>query len=190
MGTATKALLVTLLASGVVAGAAALGLRLDQGAVEAVITETVPVLAPAEPEDSHYGEARVIDIVDGDTIVVTMAGREETVRLLGVDTPETAYANGGVAACYATEATSGLRELLTGEIVLLTGDVSQATRDTYGRLLAYVTVGEQDVGEWLLANGYAKEYTFRGLAYEKQAMYRSVEATAKQAKEGRWGVCL
>ncbi len=72
--------------------------------------------------------ARVIRIVDGDTLHVELDGRDETVRLYGVDAPE-------VGRPCAAEATARLRDL-AGTDVLLRADARD--RDRYGRLLRYV----------------------------------------------------
>jgi len=80
--------------------------------------------------------ATIERVVDGDTIIVLVDGRTETVRLLGIDTPEKA---GGPrpAECFGHEASAFATELLPpGTNILLTRD--NETRDQYGRLLAFV----------------------------------------------------
>lgn len=77
--------------------------------------------------------AVVISITDGDTITVRMQGREERVRLIGIDSPET-------GECLADKSRAALVSLLQGKTVLLERDVSD--RDQYGRLLRYVFVGD------------------------------------------------
>ena len=82
------------------------------------------------------GHARVVRTVDGDTIVVDLAGEERTVRLLGIDTPETHHPQRPVE-CHGPEAAARLGELLPpGTEVRLERDVELL--DTYGRLLANV----------------------------------------------------
>ena len=82
------------------------------------------------------GTATVTKVVDGDTLHVRLAGDEEKVRLIGIDTPET-HGRGGLRECFGSEATSRLRALLPlGTQVRLVRDVEP--RDRYGRLLAYV----------------------------------------------------
>jgi hypothetical protein len=73
----------------------------------------------------------VVGVVDGVTIDVRVAGRMERVRVLGIDTPER-------GACYADRATAETARLALDRRVVLRGDRTQATRDRYGRLLAYV----------------------------------------------------
>ena len=87
----------------------------------------------ATPTD---GRATVVRVIDGDTIVVRIGGRDENVRLLGIDTPETHKPETPVE-CYGQEASDRLTALLPqGTTVRLVRDVE--ARDRYDRLLAYV----------------------------------------------------
>src|SRR6476469_2975663 len=80
------------------------------------------------------GRATVTRVVDGDTIVVRIGGRDENVRVLGIDTPETHKPDTPVE-CYGPEASNRLVALLpAGTVVRLVRDVE--SRDRYGRLLA------------------------------------------------------
>lgn len=91
--------------------------------------------------------AEVVDVVDGDTIhVVLRPGREETVRLIGINAPEH-------GECLADRATRRLGELVAGRRVRLARDVSD--RDQYGRLLRYVSTGERFVNRVLVVEGLA-----------------------------------
>jgi len=82
------------------------------------------------------GAAKVVKIVDGDTIRVRIGGRVERVRFIGVDTPET-HGPGGLRECFGKEATVRTASLLpVGTQVDLVRDVD--ARDRYQRLLAYV----------------------------------------------------
>jgi micrococcal nuclease len=93
-------------------------------------------------------------VVDGDTVHVAVAGRDERVRLIGIDTPE-------VGQCDSAKATALARRLAQGRPVTLVGDATQATRDRYGRLLAYVVLpGGRDLGYQELARGYGRVYVY------------------------------
>lgn len=96
-------------------------------------------VAPATTEETNspinYIKTTVNSVVDGDTIKVTISGKEESVRLIGVDNPETVKPNSPVEA-YGKEASNFTKEQLTGKEVFLEKDVQE--RDKYGRLLAYV----------------------------------------------------
>ncbi len=90
--------------------------------------------------------ARVVAVVDGDTIRVTLDGRVERLRLIGINAPEE-------GECYAEEAKGRLAELVGDRTVQLTSDVSD--RDRYGRLLRYVWVDGVLVNEVLVREGFA-----------------------------------
>src|SRR5439155_15244286 len=99
--------------------------------------------------------------VDGDTIKVrTGTGRRITVRLIGIDTPETKKP--GVAVeCGGRSATAAIKKLVMttrgGRAVMLTSDPTQDATDHYGRTLAYVNVagGGPDVGRSMVKAGWA-----------------------------------
>ncbi len=97
----------------------------------------------------------VVDVLDGDTIVIDFGTVSERVRLLGIDTPESVDPNRPVQ-CFGAEATAHLQELLpVGTTVLVERDVD--ARDRYGRLLAYVFRSDDDlfVNAALLRGGFA-----------------------------------
>lgn len=141
------------------------------------------------PEPLAWSEpVAVARVVDGDTLVVSMASGEETVRLIGVDTPETVRPNTPVQ-CFGAEASERIHQLLDGQQVRLAADPSQEDRDQYGRLLRYVqTLTGVDVGGDLLAGGFAREYTY-DTAYLQQAAFRALEHDAESARRGLWGAC-
>ena len=108
------------------------------------------------------GEAVVVRVVDGDTVRVRFPGSsdDESVRLLGIDTPET-HGVGGLRECFGREASDHTTSLLPpGERVRLVRDVE--ARDRYGRLLAYVYRSRDDlfVNLALAADGYATTLTY------------------------------
>lgn len=131
------------------------------------------------------GGWNVTGISDGDTIRVACGDIEETVRLIGVDTPETKKPGGGVE-CYGLEATNFTAQLLSGKQVELELDTQE--RDKYGRLLAYVYLGEQMVNALLVEKGYARVADFPpNLRYSK--LLHQFELKAQAEKRGLWGAC-
>jgi micrococcal nuclease len=102
----------------------------------------------AEPAGSPSETSRLVRVIDGDTIVVILDGREEKVRLVGINTPEKGF-------CGFEEATQALEALLgTAPVGLVDAGVDD--RDKYGRLLRYLDVDGQDPGLELIRAGLAK----------------------------------
>ena len=131
-----------------------------------------------EPESSA---ARVERVVDGDTLVARVEGEEETVRLLGIDTPET-------GDCGYERAARALEELADGRRVRLVEDPSQAERDRYGRLLRYVEAGNVDLGEEVVRLGWADVYVFEE-PFDRVGDYRDAAADARRAGRGLADAC-
>jgi micrococcal nuclease len=137
---------------------------------------------------SSPGEAVVQRVVDGDTIVVSIAGRDERVRLIGVDTPESVDPRTPVQ-CFGKEASNFTTQLLPpGTVVRLERDVE--ARDRFDRLLAYV----YRVSDGLFVNfelvraGYAQVLTIPpNVAYAEE--FRVAAAAAREAGTGLWSAC-
>lgn len=128
--------------------------------------------------------AELLRVVDGDTIVVRLAGgREERVRYLGIDTPETVHPQKPVEWMGA-EATAENRRLLESGPLRLVTDVEK--RDRYGRLLAYVWAGPAFVNWELVRNGYAYVSTVPPNVRFAKEFVRAQRA-ARAAGLGLWG---
>jgi micrococcal nuclease len=144
----------------------------------------VGAVATATPASGHFRlPALVTRVIDGDTVVAVVGGRSEHVRLLGVDTPER-------GDCFSAQATARTRALSLGRRVTLVGDLTQATRDRYGRLLAYVVLPDGgDLDRMLVAGGFAKVYVYNDHPFGRTAAYVRAEADAKARRAGLWGAC-
>ncbi|MGH8978069.1 MAG: thermonuclease family protein [Acidimicrobiia bacterium] len=130
------------------------------------------------------GPYPVVDVVDGDTLKVDAPDRI-TVRVIGIDTPETVDPRRPVE-CFGREATARAHELLDGEDVTLESDPTQGEVDRFGRTLAYVWLPDgRSLGETLIREGYAFEYTY-DTPYKYQAEYDAAEAAARDAERGLW----
>lgn len=129
---------------------------------------------------------RVIEVVDGDTIVVEFAnGGTDTVRLLGVDTPETKHPTQGVE-CFGPEASAFTKHHLTGRVVRLESDVVR--RDIYGRRLAYVLLDDARFNDVLLRRGYARFLVIPPNDAHGRALL-AAELDARRDRRGLWGEC-
>ncbi|HXF72049.1 MAG TPA: thermonuclease family protein, partial [Actinomycetota bacterium] len=129
--------------------------------------------------------ARVLRVIDGDTVEVRFRGRVEDVRLIGVDTPET-VAPGEPVECYGREASAFTERRLEGRRVRLELDVE--LRDPYGRLLAYVWVDGKLFNEVLVREGFAQVATFPpNVRYVDR--FLAAQREARREGRGLWGGC-
>lgn len=140
--------------------------------------------------------ALVTRVIDGDTFSIRYSdGSDDTVRILGIDTPETDDARNakGVFSgitdpssltSWGKRAASFSRDLLLGEEVTLSGDCQAGTRDQYGRLLAYVTSRGTDTGSLLIREGYARVYT--GEDFSRKQEYLALQQDAQERSAGVW----
>jgi len=132
--------------------------------------------------------ATVEQVIDGDTIEIRISGKIESIRLIGIDTPETKHPTKPVQ-CFGPEASQFMHELLPeGTTVRLERDVE--ARDRFGRLLLYVYRMPDNlfVNYELAAQGYADT-----LSIEPNIMHRSdfsrAVAQARTNKLGLWKAC-
>lgn len=154
--------------------------------------------------------ARITSVVDGDTIKVRAFGARKpfyTVRLIGIDTPETKRP-GTPVECGGKRATAYMLRLAftaprdsdgdglvdrsggQGRRVTLVTDPTQDTTDRYGRLLAYVTTaGGSYLQERMLAAGWAKTYVYGSKAFQRAGRHRAAERQARAARRGVWSLC-
>jgi len=129
--------------------------------------------------------AEVVRVVDGDTIVVRLGGRDERVRYIGVDTPESVKPQTPVQ-CFAERASAFNARLVEGRTVRLEQDVE--ARDRYGRLLAYVRAGGLFVNAELVRRGYARPLTVPpNVRYADR--FSRLASQARAAGTGLWSAC-
>jgi endonuclease YncB( thermonuclease family) len=136
---------------------------------------------PGPPRDAVAAEVQ--RVTDGDTFVAAVAGRQERVRVIGVDAPETVAPNRPVEP-FGRQASSFARRHLTGATVRLAGDAEP--RDRYGRLLAYVWLADGTFWNALLvAEGYAQQLTIPpNVTYA--GLFRRLVAEARREERGLW----
>lgn len=156
-----------------------------------------PVVTPVPVAKTYRG--KVTSVVDGDTLRVRLrSGKRKTVRLIGIDTPETREP--GVAVeCGGKKATAYMSKLAMrkrrgrrlGHNVQLRTDPTQDMTDRFGRLLAYVTrtSGRVDLGKSMIRAGWATTYVYNSKPFERFGTYSQIEAQAKSAAAGVHGLC-
>lgn len=133
--------------------------------------------------------ARVIKVIDGDTVRVRLpSGKRPVVRMLGIDAP----ALRGRASCWGPEASASLKKRLPkGTRVRLVADLTQRLTDGNGRLLRYVIKkkGSTDMSRVQLARGNAKVHLYAGKKFERIGKYKRMQRQAKLWDRGMWGGC-
>ena len=123
--------------------------------------------------------ARVVEVVDGDTIIIRGVQGDYQVRYVGIDAPEV-YPE---AEVFAMEAWQANRTLVEGKEVRLVRDVSEM--DKYGRLLRYVYVDDTFVNAELVRQGFAVAKAYPPDT-ELQDYLEQLEEEARQAGRGMW----
>lgn len=152
---------------------------------------TTPTSTPVSADQGASTQAqksdlvKVVSVVDGDTIKVLIDGTTKTVRLIGIDTPETVDPRKPVQ-CFGKEASDKTKTILSGKMVRLESDPTQGDLDKYQRLLRYVYLDDGTFfNKLLIQQGYAHEYTYE-IPYEYQAKFKIAERTAREAQLGLW----
>lgn len=142
-----------------------------------------------DAESYQPGLYRVSRYIDGDTIVVDMNGHDETIRFVGIDTPETHKPDTPVQ-CYGPAAAAHTKAVIAdaGGKVRLSSDALSTNRDRYDRLLRYVYLPDgTNVNELNVAQGYAFYYPF--FPFSKSAEFAKAEQQAQAANRGLWRHC-
>jgi micrococcal nuclease len=183
-----------------------------------------PAPKPADPPKTKRksaprvlrAQAVITHVVDGDTVEVetSVAGRSrgirgnETIRLTGIDTPETVKP-GTAVECGGLEAKDDMLRMAFGDqasdtdgdglldedgtdgaLVSIRTDPTQDRRDRYDRLLAYVDASHTgtDVAKRQLRAGWAKVYVFEK-RFKRHQPYKRTSVGAHDADRGVWGIC-
>ena len=152
----------------------------------------VPAPAPSATASSPVPPgtlvaAVVTEVVDGDTIHVSIAGAAEKVRIIGIDTPETNKPDTPLE-CFALAATAAAEALLPkGSDVRLQLDATQAMRDRYGRLLAHVFMADGRLfAEVMIEGGFGIHYVYGGVPSIYAARLADAEGRARDSAAGLW----
>lgn len=154
---------------------------------------------------TYVYKATITKVVDGDTLKVKIRGKTKTLRVIGIDTPESKKPGvpiecGALAAssnawewAFSSPADSdgdGLFDSGTGgRRVKLKTDPSQDKIDKYGRLLVYVTRGSSNFAVSQLRAGWAMVYVYNNKPFKQVERFRVAEASAKSAGRGVWDSC-
>lgn len=133
------------------------------------------------------GSAYVVQAVDGDTLDIRINGHSDTVRLIGVDTPETHDPRKAVQ-CFGKAAAIHTKTLAEGKTVRLEADSQDSNRDKYHRLLRYVYLPDGTMlNSELIQDGYGFAYTV--FPFTKLEAFRQLESQARASGHGLWSGC-
>lgn len=191
-----KILLLTLVILGSLLGGSALiwhGLNLDQEKPQILGQASIPE-SPAGATSSasiqNKDKYLVTKVVDGDTFQIKVNNQTLSVRLIGIDTPETVDPRRPVG-CFGKKASEETKRLIEGKEVILTKDISDT--DKYHRLLRYVFLPISG-GENLLVNDYLVRQGFaKSLTYPPDIKYNDrfiqAEKEARENLRGLWNEC-
>jgi micrococcal nuclease len=142
------------------------------------VPPTPPRIEDTRSEPDTDSRVPVIRVIDGDTIKVRFRGKVESVRLLRINTPEKGQP--GFA-----EATRALQALLGNKVRLSFETPGRPTRDTYGRLLAYIFTDETNANVEIVRSGWSRFWTKYGAGRLAPA-FRAAELEARKKRLGLW----
>ena len=145
-----------------------------------LIAGLAPLITSAQLDPIMVQVERVID---DDTIRVRHQGKNYTVRLIGVDAPETKHPTKAVQY-FGREASAFTKAALEGKTVLLQKDRTGDTVDRYGRWLRYVLLDGDNFNARLIRDGYAHAY--RRFPFTKRTEFIQLEELARRSGIGLW----
>lgn len=179
------AVVIGLVIFGQVLRSTSLSTKQTSGSIAPTVGPTTVVdIITNTPQKASFD---VVKVIDGDTIDVSIEGKAERIRLIGVDTPEVVDPRKPVQ-CFGQEASAKVRKLLDGKKVSLESDQSQGDKDKYGRLLRYMFTKEGiNVALEVISSGYGHEYTYN-LPYKYQADFKSAQKFAEKNSLGLWAL--
>lgn len=142
--------------------------------MRALVLLALALLVPVAVRAATF-RAVVTHVTDGDTVWVRSGGgsRPVELRLLDLDAPESCQAFGPEA-----------KQALAGRVLRRPVRVRTVGQDDYGRRLARVELQGQDIGAWLVREGYAWSSTFHG----RPGPYAALQAKARRERRGLWAL--
>jgi len=149
-----------------------------------------------QQQDRLNQTAKVTSVADGDTVDIRLNGKEETVRILGIDTPEKygennpeefgledTEKNNRCLKNTAEKASQLVKDKIENKEVRVIQDPLSDKRGGYGRLLAYIEYNQTDIGQELLQKGYARVYESE---FQKINTYLEIENRVMENQVGIW----
>lgn len=145
------------------------------------------------PNKPRAKETTVTRVIDGDTIEVK--GYDESIRLLGVDTPEsdekdhdpgeyTGIQNNSCLVKWSEKASNYTQKNLENREITLIFDSEAGEKGSYGRYLAYIELDGNDFTKNLIEKGYARVYMDSD--FKRKKSYIEAEEEARVDDKGLW----
>lgn len=132
------------------------------------------------------GSYAIKTFVDGDTVIIDMSGVDETIRFIGVDTPETHKPDTPVE-CYGPSAAAYTKQRIGQQRIRLISDRLTTNRDRYDRLLRYVVLEDgTTLNKELIEKGYGFAYDF---PFARKQEFHDAMSAARTHTSGLWGKC-
>jgi len=191
IGTVTSILMIVLIVLGVgdvdpnqksikEVNSANSGAQIETDSIDSA--EQARLLAEQKNKERSYWH-KVVKVIDGDTVKVLVDGKEESVRVIGINAPE----GTNKTECFGKNASDKAKELLKDGWIQLERDESQGDRDKYSRLLRFIWAGNgsDDFGKEMISSGYAYEYTYNN-PYKYQKEYKDAQKSAENNDKGLW----
>jgi micrococcal nuclease len=147
--------------------------------------DTPPTPSDYPPLPGHLPRARVVQVIDGDTLDVQQDGRTLRLRIIGINAPEVQgpYRQ---AEHFGRQASARAKALLNGQTVLLEADPSQGEHDQYERLLRHLWLADGRLFSLeMLAQGYAFKY-WTAQPHKYVRWFQQAEREARAARRGVW----
>lgn len=154
-----------------------------------------PVKKKAKPKPPRelYG-VTITRTIDGDTVRARLAsGGYLTVRLIGIDAPESTALRSGSIECGGAEASAAMEAFrVEHEDVTLVADTTQDRYDSFGRFLAYIEPDDPTLAgtyqQWMLSQGWAEVYVYENW-FRRGGQFEASALAGAQARAGVWGLC-
>ena len=155
-----------------------------------LLISMVGICQQAGKNKTNLYEAVVLRVVDGDTIIVALNNREERIRMIGVDAPESVSLNEEENTVWGQAASEYTKSVLEpGTNIWMTFDIEE--RDQYGRMLAYIWLDSDTENlnhlfqKKLIEEGYALAIRYEPNTKYAAELYATMEG-AMSARKGLW----
>ena len=147
-----------------------------------VIAVLAALVLFVSPSGSQAEQFKVTRVSDGDTIKVRGSSGEMTIRLVGIDAPETSHKKREPSQPFSQQSTKYLAGLALNKTV----EIKEYGHDRYGRVLAVVTLGGKNINLEMVKAGFAEVYRGEHAKGFDPAPYMDAEKDARSAKKGMW----